>query len=327
MWRIEHPAYLFFLLALIPAALLFNAFFAWRIQARNALGSSNWQSKTFRLNQKKWSVFTQWALICGLLVLTAADVRIGKGLSEVRNRQTVVMLALDVSASMLAEDTRPNRVAYAKRFLTQWIMQAPAQTRIGLMTFAGNTQIETPPTFDREYLLNRLAYLEPDQMIEQGTNLTLCIKNATKLLAAQELTPVLVLVTDAEDHSEAALEAITKAAEQGVAVLPIGVGTTQGAPVPSGSSGSAYLKDENGNLVRSLRNDALLEAMGKASSTKMYLIADGAQDVVAQINEVQAKFENGTLQTFRLQDYVSRYLFFLIPAIILLIWSMVRERN
>ena len=79
--------------------------------------------------------------------------------------------------------------------------------------------------------------------------------------AKKKSTPLILLITDAEDHSETAIQALKTAVDAGIAVLPIGLGSLQGAPVPSFGSGSAYMKDEQGELVRSSRNDALLQAI------------------------------------------------------------------
>jgi Ca-activated chloride channel homolog len=326
MFKIEHPAYLAFLLALLPIAWLFWRFVQWQITARNLLLSSKAQRKRFGNSPNPYKPFYLWSGVFALLVLALTDFRFGKAYSETSSRQTVVMLALDVSTSMLAEDTRPNRITYAKKFLADWIEQAPPSTRIGLMVFAGSTQIESPPVLDRNYILNRLKNVEPDMLLEQGTDLSLCLKNATKLLASQEFTPLLVLVTDAEDHSIDAIKALENATERGLAVLPIGVGTTQGAPVPTGQNGSAYLKDDTGNLVRSALNTALLTELGEKGGTKTHLIADGGSSPVAAIQSVQKQFDSGVLTTYRTNDYVSRYALFVVPALCALLWMIWKER-
>ncbi len=325
MWRLEHPYFLFGFLLVAAAAYFLFRYLQWRSQARNALLSARLQAQLFEDSRKSRQKAWIWLALLSLLVLAAADFRISKGLTETTSRETVVMIALDLSTSMLAEDTRPNRCAYAKRMLEQWVRQAPAQTRIGLMSFAATTQVETSPTLDHEYVLSRLMLLEPEQMMVQGTDLTLCLRNATKLLASQESTPLLLLVTDAEDHSTETLSALKKATEAGLAILPIGVGTEQGAPVPSGGSGSAYLRDEQGNLVRSARNDALLQNLAEGGGTGIWIEADGATDVIQKINAVREQFEKGTLRTYRAQDYLPRYKWFLVPALLLLLW-LIRQQ-
>jgi Ca-activated chloride channel homolog len=318
----EHPAYLLLILVLVPAAWLFLRFSRWQIQARNVVLGKLGQEKTTQSHRFRNMSFFLWSGTFLLLVLSLSNFRCGRAFAETSNRQTVVMLALDVSNSMLAEDTRPNRLEYAKKFLADWIVKAPANTSIGLMAFAGATQIETPPILDRDFLLNRLKNLEPDLILEQGTDLNLCIKNATKLLASQEYTPLLVLVTDAEDHSADAIKTLEAAVERGLAVLPIGIGTTQGAPVPAGQNGSAYLKDETGKLVRSARNDALITELGEKGGTKTHLIADGGRSPVDGIMAVQKQFDSGVLTTYRTIDLVSRYYFFVVPALCLLLFMI-----
>jgi Ca-activated chloride channel homolog len=327
MWRIEQPIFFLLFLAIAGAAFLFQKYLRWRTQARNSLLSPKRQSEIFDSESKTKKDFQLWLAILSLLVLTAIDIRVGKGLTETTSNDTVVMIALDLSTSMLAEDTRPNRCAYTKRILEQWIKQAPAQTRIGLMGFAASPQVETPPTLDHDYVLSRLALLEPEQVMEQGTDLALCVRSATKMLASQESTPLLILVTDAEDHSDDLSQALEKATEAGLASLPIGVGTSQGAPIPSGGNNTAYLKDDAGNLVRSMRNDELLSTLAKAGGTETLLLADGNQDVTNGINKVREQFAKGQKRTYRSKDYLSRYRWLLAPAIGLLFLLLWRQRN
>ena len=146
MWRIEHPEYLIFVLALLPLPWLFARYLKWRTAARAALGSNKAVLRTFPpSHQSNWRAFALLTTCIALFSLAAIDLRFGRGLSETKSNQTDVMIALDISTSMLAEDTRPNRISYAKRFLAQWVQQSAPQTRIGLMAFAGTTQVETPP--------------------------------------------------------------------------------------------------------------------------------------------------------------------------------------
>lgn len=322
MWRIEHPEYLLFIAVPAIGIWLYSTYQVWARRTHQVLYKKPIPATT-EVGQKRMGLL--WGLISFLFIFAAVDFRCGRQLVEAKASQTMVLIALDVSTSMLAEDTRPNRITYAKKFLSDWINTVPPSVRVGLLTFAGSTQVETPPILDKDFVLQRLSACEPEQIMEQGTDLSLCIKNASKLLASQEATPLVLLVTDAEDHSPDALEALKKATELGVAVLPIGVGTPDGAPVPSGQNGSAYLKDESGTLVRSARNDALLQQLADESATKTYLVADGNTSVSTRIEEIRKQFESGELTTYKVNDYVSRYLWFLLPALLALIWRVWKD--
>jgi Ca-activated chloride channel homolog len=323
MFRIEQPYILFLLPCICLTAWVYRLFINWRSKARASIAHTKHHERYFpNIFGGLWRPFFVWALICTFLVCSASDVRLGFRANEsAAVYQTSVMLAVDLSTSMLAEDTPPNRLSFSKKMLAEWIKSAPLDIKIGLMGFAGTTQIETPPTFDRDFLLNRLQSIEPDQIIEQGTNLSLCFKNAQKILMSQEQTALLVLVTDAEDHSEDALEALAKMTEQGIILLPIGVGTTQGSPVPN-TDQSGYLQDNNGSLVRSARNDDLLAQLGKTGGAQTFLLADGPLHISTEIERIRKKMGTGQLIAYRTNELKSYFAWFLIPAILLLLWQI-----
>jgi Ca-activated chloride channel homolog len=329
MWRLNNPHFLFILIALGIIALLYFKYTTWQAQARNALASAKGQARIFGSPGPRWHPFLIWAIPFVCIVFAASDLRYGFALNETQSKQIDVLIALDVSQSMMAEDTRPNRLAFAKRMLAQWITQSDRQTRIGLMLFAGTAQIEAPPTLDHAYIQATLASIETGDILEPGTDLAACFRLAKKAMhSIEDSNPLVLLLTDAEDHSEESFEALKKLVDAGVLVLPIGLGTSQGAPVPSGGEGgSAYLKDETGVLVRSTLNEGLLAELGKLGGTNTFLLAETGQGVIGQINQITSSVQKGTIRTYRSKDFISRYRVFLIPACLLLFWAIWKEKQ
>ena len=208
----------------------------------------------------------RWKAVLVIATVVAATValaqpRWGFEWREVKHRGLDLFVVLDVSKSMLAEDVRPNRLTQAK-FAVKDLLQRLAGDRVGLVAFAGTAFVQCPLTVDREAFRLTLNSTEPGLIPRGGTAIGLAIETAVKAFAAGEgRDRAIVLITDGEDTAGDPLAAAEHAAAQGVRVYPIGVGTTAGEliPVRENGAGLEFLKDREGQVVKSRLNDEVLK--------------------------------------------------------------------
>ncbi len=202
------------------------------------------------------------ALVVGffiLLVIAKAQPRQQTGFEERPIKGADILIALDLSTSMLAQDIKPNRLERAKREIIDLIRMLSGD-RIGIVVFAGASFVQCPLTEDYSLAQMFVADLSMDHMPVQGTvlgdALELSLKTLEKAGSPDSSSQAVILMTDGEEHSEAALAASLKAKERGVRIYPIGIGSLEGAPVPDALGG--FKKDQAGKLIMSRLNEGLL---------------------------------------------------------------------
>ncbi len=204
-----------------------------------------------------------FVLFCMLLAL--ANPFFDKGSEDVKQEGIDIVIAMDVSKSMLAKDIAPDRLTRAKLFVNQLLEQLNGD-RIGLVVFAGNAYIQVPLTNDYSIFDLYLSSLEPGMIPSQGTAIGDAIETAESLFdKTTNKYRALILITDGETHDKQALRAAKAAAKRGATIYTIGIGNAKGSPVPTKSG---YLKDENGKTVLSALNENLLEDIAHKGSGK-----------------------------------------------------------
>ena len=201
----------------------------------------------------------------GAMIMALTQPQWGRRWQEVQHRGRDVMIVLDVSRSMLAEDVSPNRLERAKvdiRELVQ-VVREEGGHRLGLVVFAGRASLQCPLTLDASFFLRRLAEVGPHTAGRGGSLLGDAIRHALRSMATLAYHyKDIILITDGDDHGSFPLQAAASAAEQGVAIYAVGVGDAEsGAPVPlRGPDGRVTYLQHQGREVRSrLRHDLLLE--------------------------------------------------------------------
>jgi Ca-activated chloride channel family protein len=193
---------------------------------------------------------------------TLAGPRYGSEWIEVQQKGIDILIGLDASRSMLARDMEPNRLTRARLAIRDFITRLTGD-RIGLLPFAGTTFLMCPLTTDYDAFLRSLDAIEPDLLPRQGTDLAAVINQARQLLARENNHRILVLITDGEDLSGEAVSAAQKAADDGVTVYTVGVGTSQGELIPDPDRPGIFLKDEQGSFVRSRLDEKTLRQIAK----------------------------------------------------------------
>ncbi len=203
-------------------------------------------------------------LVSSLFMLIAlANPYFDNGSEDVKQEGIDIVIAMDVSKSMLAKDIAPDRLTRAKIFVNQLLEQLNGD-RIGLVVFAGNAYIQVPLTNDYSIFDLYLSSLEPGMIPTQGTAVGDAIETAESLFdKSTNKYRALILITDGETHDDNALRATKVAAKRGATIYSVGIGNAKGSPVPIKSG---YMKDENGKTVISALNEKLLKDIAQKSS-------------------------------------------------------------
>ncbi len=327
MFRFANP-YILYLLLIIPAAIVLFIFAQMRRRRRlerfassSLLAQLTPSASPARLRTK----FVLYSLALAFLILAAARPQVGSKLREEHQKGIEMMLVVDVSNSMLAEDFEPNRLDRTK-FAIDRVVESMKQDRIGVVAFAGEAQVQLPITSDYRMARAFARKLSPQMVRTQGTDLGAAIKLATMSFSSQsEGSRVMILITDGENHESDALEAAQAAAEKGIAIYTIGIGTPEGAPVMIGGD---YLTDENGDMVVSKLDEKMLQEIASATggayvrATKQSI---GLKEIVDRLKEL----DESDLATTRFEAFDEQFQYPLVVALLLLLieWLILDRRN
>ena len=250
-----------------------------------------------------------------LLILAAARPQLGSKLREVKAEGVEMMLVVDVSNSMLAEDFEPNRLERTK-YAIQKLFESLKQERVGLVAFAGEPKVQLPITSDYRMAQAFTRRLSTSLVAEQGTAIGRALELAMLSYSSQsERSRVMVLITDGENHEDNAIEAAEKAAAQGIKIYTIGIGTPEGAPIEIDGE---FVRDEEGEMVVSKLGEQMLEQIA-ATTDAAYVRATkqsiGLEEIVKSINAM----ERTELTTMRYEEYNEQYQYLLGAALLLLL--------
>lgn len=267
----------FWLLLLVPAMLVFF-WWSWRvrqrlmaqfIQARLLPGLIAGVSET---RQKIRAGLLIGAVVC--FVFALARPQWGYFQEEVAQRGLDIVVAIDTSKSMLATDITPNRLTRAK-LAALGLMQEAKSDRLGLVAFAGSAFLECPLTVDDSAFEQSVQALDVNSISEGGTSLSSAIDTAAKAFKEGDNYKVLVLFTDGEDNDTGALEAAKSAGKDGLKIFTVGIGTAAGEllQIKDSSGNNEYVRDDQGNVVKSHLNEALLRQISEATGGSYYSLS------------------------------------------------------
>lgn len=238
-----------------------------------------------------------------LAVLAAARPQFGSKLREEKSRGIEMMLVVDVSNSMLAEDYTPSRLDRTKYAIDK-LFSSLNQDRVGMVVFAGEAKVQLPITSDYRMARSFARKLSPSLVSVQGTALGDAISLATLSFSdAPDQSRAMIIVTDGETHDAGALEAAKAAAEKGIRIFTIGIGTPEGAPIRLDGE---LIKDEKGEMVVSRLNEELLRDIAKAGDGSYIRAGNqsfGLDEIVSEINDM----EKSELSTLRFEEFNEQF--------------------
>ena len=273
-----------------------------------------------------------WLLVLGVAATLVALSRPqwGFGYQEVKQRGLDIVVAIDTSKSMLAEDVAPNRLARAKLAALD-LRRLSRSDRVGLIAFAGSAFLQMPMSVDEDVFRQHLDSLDTSTLPQGGTAIAEAIQTARNTFKAGsgDNHRALVIFTDGEDHDPSALEAATAAAKDGLHIFTIGIGTPDGEllRVHDAKGRTDFIKDEEGNVVKSRLNESLLQDVARAGGGfYLRLAATGTMETLHERGiSPLPKIE---FQSARMRQYFERFQWFLGLALLLVIAELfLPDRN
>ena len=292
MFRFEEPTYLYLLL-LLPFLAAFYLYSNYRRRkAIRKFGDPVLMAQLmpdvskYRPDVKFWLVFAA----IGLFAVLLARPQFGSKLETVKRQGVEVMIALDISNSMLAQDVQPSRLEKAKRLVAQ-LVDEMEKDKVGMIVFAGDAFTQLPITSDYISAKMFLESINPSLISKQGTAIGAAINLATRSFTPQEgVGRAVIVITDGENHEGGAVEAAKAAAEKGIQVSVLGVGMPDGAPIPVEGTND-FRRDRDGNVVVTRLNEQMCQEIAQAGDG-IYVRVDNsnaAQKVIAQEINKMAK--------------------------------------
>ena len=328
MFRFAHPEYLYLLLA-APALV---ALFAWALYDRRrrlarfgdpaTVATLMPDASTGRM-KLKFILFTTAVI---LVILAAARPQFGSKLREQKSEGIEMMLAVDISNSMLAEDFEPNRLERTKYAINK-LFDGLEQDRVGVIVFAGDATVQLPITSDYRMAKAFAKRISPSMASVQGTSIGKALSLAEMSFSSGSGdSRVIILITDGEDHEGNVMQAAERAAEQGIRIFTIGIGTPEGAPIEIGGE---FIKDEKGDMVVSKLDEKMLQEIARITggayirATKQSI---GLDEIVRAINDM----EQSELSTVRFEEYNEQFQYLIAIAFALLLvefWLLDRRKS
>ena len=322
MFQFANPQYLLFLL-LVPALLLI--FIAGRMMRRRALQAFG-DSDLVKGLMPDTSASRPWVktvielLALALLVIAAAGPQFGTKLREVKRTGIELVVALDVSNSMLAEDITPNRLENAKRAISKMI-DGLKDDKLALIVFAGDAFVQLPMTSDYTAAKMFLSSINPSLVTNQGTALEKAINLGVKSFTpGDDKNKAIVIITDGEDHDGDPIAAATKANEAGVTIHMVGMGLPQGAPIPTVNRNGQrdYRTDAQGNVVISKLEETTLKQVAAAGGGK-YIRANNTKSGLSALFSELHNMEKVEMDAKIYPEYEEQYQYFLGFGLLLLL--------
>lgn len=325
MFRFAHPHYLWLLL-LIPTLALLFVWAAYRRRRRlERFGTLSLVEELMPAVSQgrivlKFILF-ELALTC--LVFAAARPQFGSKLLEEKAEGIEMMLVVDVSNSMLAEDFAPNRLERTKYAIGK-LFEGMKQDRVGLVVFAGEPKVQLPITSDYRMAKAFAQKIDPSLVTVQGTAVGKALEQALLSFSSDTAdegahSRVIVLITDGENHEDDALAVAERAAQMGVSIYTIGIGTPEGAPI---SFGGDFIRDEKGEMVVSKLNEEMLRKIADITDglyVRSSLKSIGLDEIVERIEEM----EKSELSTIRFEEFDEQYRWLVFIAVVLLLIEFV----
>ncbi len=330
MFRFEHIE-LLWLLAVLPAIYLLYVYFRWK--RRKNLEKFGDPATVSRLmpNTSKYKPTVKMILFLfasTLFIVGVANPQFGTKLQEVKRKGVEVMIALDVSNSMLAEDLKPNRLERAKQAVSRLIDKLETD-RIGIVVFAGDSYLQLPLTTDYAAAKLLLSTISTNMIESQGTALGSAIDLAMDSFSKDnKKQKALIIISDGENHEDDALGMAKKALENNIIIHTIGMGLEDGAPIPIYKNGNiaSYYKDNSGNTVISKLNASMLSQLAEVGGGRFTRATLANMELSDLLDEI-AGMEKQEFGTKEYTDYVSRYMYFILPALFIFMFEFMLSES
>lgn len=267
---------------------------------------------------KGWVRTVLFSLAFAFFVLGLSRPQIGAKLSQRQTKGSEIMICLDVSNSMLAQDYSPDRLSRAKLAISRLVDKLEGD-RIGLIIFAGSSFVQLPVTTDYISAKMFLSSVNTESIPIQGTAIGDAISTAVRGFSIQsEKSRAIIVITDGENHEDDAVEAAKQAAEMGIKVYTIGVGSVRGEPIPKDGD---LMKDSNGNIVVTRLDENTLEQIAEAGGGAYIHAGNEEFGLTPIINDLK-KMEDEMFNSVVFEEYDEQFMYFLGIALVLFVIEM-----
>ncbi len=319
MFRFQELSNLY-LLGLLPVlVVLFIGFVIWRRNRLKKLGGQRLISAQLlgSIAGRSTTKFVLLAIAFVTLVFGWANLQKGSGVENVQRKGVDMIIALDVSKSMLARDIQPDRLTRAKQLVLS-MLEKMENDRVALIIFAGRAYLQVPLTIDYSAMKMMLQNVRPDLVPTQGTVISEAIDLALQSFSQKEKKyKSLIIISDGEDHDAKAQERIREAADAGILVHTVGIGSPEGTTIYDPETNSVKL-DEEGNPVISRLNEEELRSLASAGRGT-YSLLRNTDEVATRLADEIDGMEQKSLGAVVFSSYSSYYQYFLGFAFLVLI--------
>ena len=265
-----------------------------------------------------WVKLTLFSIGFFFFVIGLSRPQIGAKLKEHETKGAEIMIALDVSNSMLAEDYSPNRLERAKLAISR-LVDKLRDDRIGLIVFAGNSFVQLPITTDYVSAKMFLNTISTESVPIQGTAIGEAINTAIRSFSAQsEKSRAIIIITDGENHEDDPVAAAAQAAEMGIRVFTIGVGSPEGKPIPMDGG---LLRDRDGNIVVTRLDESVLQEVAKAGNG-LYVRAGNSEFGLNPIIDDIRRMEDERYSSIVFEEFDEQFMYFMAIALLFFVLEM-----
>ncbi len=267
---------------------------------------------------KAWVRTSLFSLAFFFFVIALSGPQVGAVLKEHNTKGAEVMIVLDVSNSMLAQDYSPNRLERAKLAISR-VVDKLRDDRLGLIVFAGNSFVQLPITADYVSAKMFLNTISTESVPVQGTAIGDAINTAIRSFSSQsDKSRAIIVITDGENHEDDPVAAARQAAEMGIRVFVIGVGSPEGKIIPVGGD---YLRDKNGEIVVTRLDETVLNDIASAGKG-LYVRAGNSEFGLNPIIQEISKMDDEQYNSVVFEEYDQVYMYFLSVALFFLVLEM-----
>ena len=255
-------------------------------------------------------------LASALMIVAMARPQMGKGKTEITSQGVELMMVIDVSNSMLAEDVKPSRLEHAKKEMNR-LLDLLGGDKVGLIAFAGSAVMLSPMTTDKSALKMFLESLSPGSVETQGTEISKALSETMQAFKRggeevgpnQKMTRVVVLISDGEDHEQGAIKIAQDMAKEGVRIFTMAFGSERGSKIPKRDPRGllkAYFKDNQGQEVISRVNHEMLRQIARAGQGSFYHVTFGGSDM-NKLKEDIDKLEKAEFDSLSAESYDEKF--------------------
>jgi Ca-activated chloride channel family protein len=330
MFKFEHTIYFYAFSALPVMLILVVWYFISRKQKLKKLGDANLISQLLPYSSKRKRIIKVILFLLGFssLIIALCNLQTGSKLTEVKREGADIIVCIDVSNSMLAQDLSPDRLTRAKYALEKMIDGLEGD-RLGLVIFAGEAYVQLPITTDYSAAKLFLSSIGPGMVPVQGTNVSDAIKKASESFSNDEgKNRAIILITDGENHDSEAIQAAEEAGKNGIMINTIGIGSENGVPIPLIENGvvKGYRKDKQGQTVITKLNTNLLKTIA-SKANGVFVQASQADIGLGAVLDKIGELDKAQLENKMYTDYEDQFQWFLgLSLVLFFIEFLISER-